>query len=783
MIYNIDFNIAGILISVVYYVFLKIQYSYESKSNRRFKIIVLTLFFANLFDMLTAITISYPSSVPLWLNYLVNIIYYILAVFCSLQVGEYVCLIIDKDGKPIIWDKINRGLVVIYSLLVVTSPVSHFLFYFDENLEYHHGTIYNFLFLLPILFMVYGLVRILVNKNKVPAKAFWAIISFISITLIGVIVQIILSSYLLSYFSASVAALIILFALETPDYVKLTETMQELENSRRKLERLKVRDDERSRTINSMMQVASWGLYFDSNGQIIDGLWSDEFFHMLGYKREDFDDEAYDLWGNSLHPDDKEESLKAFQDGLVGVKEYNQNFRLKNKDGEYHWYRGSGELVYDENGIVKSYQGYIQNIDIEVAHTKLAQDRAETLIELEKSQDMLKEAVAEAEQANRAKSQFLSNMSHDIRTPMNAIVGFTDLAIESIDDSELVKDYLKRIQVSSNHLLMLINDILDMSRIESGKVALKPEKVDLCELIDNMKDMFKKDADTHELEYIQDVDGISDRIVMCDKLRLNQVLMNCMGNSIKFTPAGGSVKICVKQDFESNIYHFTISDTGIGMNKEFIKHIFEPFERERTSTISKTEGTGLGMSITKSVVDMMDGKIWIESERGVGTTYFIDLPFEICSLDDLNNDISKEEKEEATFEEKAEFLKGKHFLLVDDNKTNRMVAKGVLGFYGMTIEEAEDGNQAIELYTNAMPDQFDLILMDIQMPVMGGYETADYIKNMSDVKKAAIPILAMTANAFEEDKKQCLEHGMVGHIAKPFKKEEIIEILYSVLAK
>jgi len=375
-------------------------------------------------------------------------------------------------------------------------------------------------------------------------------------------------------------------------------------------------------------------------------------------------------------------------------------------------------------------------------------------------------------------------MSHDIRTPMNAIIGFTDLALEDLSNEEQVRECLERIQSSGDHLLMLINDVLDMSRIESGKIVVEPAECNIKELVGNMCQMLLSQIEEKQLNLTFDASGVTDVFVMCDKLRINQILLNCVGNSIKFTEPGGHIGVLVEQlpgdEPGQGIYSFILSDTGIGMSADFVAHMFEAFERERSSTISRIQGNGLGMTITKNLVEMMNGTIDVESREGEGTTYVINIPFEIV---DRKPEEIEEEQEclDVSQEEMEEYLKGKHFLLVDDNKTNRLLAAGVLKAKGMTTEEAEDGSQAVSRIRLSYPGEFDMVLMDIQMPVMGGYEATDEIRSLSDPFLSTIPILAMTANAFEEDKQECLAHGMNGHIAKPYKADDLVRKMYECI--
>ena len=277
---------------------------------------------------------------------------------------------------------------------------------------------------------------------------------------------------------------------------------------------------------------------------------------------------------------------------------------------------------------------------------------------------------------------------------------------------------------------------------------------------------------------------MDESIVMCDKLRLNQILLNCVGNSIKFTPSGGYVEVRVQKTGYTDPDHadfiFIIADTGIGMSKEFLEHIFEPFERERTSTISKTQGTGLGMTITKKLVEIMGGTIDVESREGEGTTYTINLNLEVLhehsGVQDKEEDIN-----EVSIEDMVEFLKGRHFLLVDDNTTNRLLAKGVFKSRGMTADEAVNGEEAVKKVEESAFGEYDMILMDVQMPVMDGLTATDRIRALEDPELANLPILAMTANAFAEDRDECLAHGMNDYIAKPYKPDELIRKLYTCL--
>ena len=525
----------------------------------------------------------------------------------------------------------------------------------------------------------------------------------------------------------------------------------------------------------------------------------------------------------------------------------------------------------------------------------------------------LQVAVEKAETANRAKSTFLSNMSHDIRTPMNAIIGFTTLALSNIDDTDRVKDYLAKTLASSNHLLSLINDVLDMSRIESGKIHLEEVEVNLSDVLHDLKTIVSGQIYAKQLELYMDVMDVTDEDVYCDKTRLNQILLNLLSNAIKFTPAGGTVSVRVRQlagkVHGCGQYEFRIKDNGIGMSQEFAQKIFEPFERERTSTVSRIQGTGLGMAITKNIVDMMGGTIEVQTAQGKGTEFTVCVPmraqteqrpvekiteleglkalvvdddFNTCDsvtkmlvkvgmraewtlsgkeavlrarqalemsdvyhayiidwrLPDMNgievtrqirslhddtpiiiltaydwSDIEVEAKAagvtafcakpmfmsdlretlmsalgqksadavQGLLPEKNADFKGKHILLVEDNELNREIAQEILREYGFLVDSAENGAVAVEKVSTAAPGSYDLVLMDVQMPIMDGYTATRKIRALDDPARAKLPILAMTANAFDEDRRNALESGMNGFLSKPIVIDDLVQELRKIL--
>ena len=412
--------------------------------------------------------------------------------------------------------------------------------------------------------------------------------------------------------------------------------------------------------------------------------------------------------------------------------------------------------------------------------SKMIKIEKETNQKLNKLRVAAEDALKVAESASKAKSTFLSNMSHDIRTPMNAIIGFATLALDDIRDGKKVEDYLSKILSSSKHLLGLINDILDMSRIESGKVVLEEQETDLVTTLQELQSIMEGQAKERKLKLHVDYSNLRDRHVYCDKTRLNQVMFNLLANAVKFTSEGGSIWLTMSQleptyEVEDRaIYEIRVKDTGIGMDKAFIKHIFEPFERERTSTVSKIQGTGLGMAITKNIVDMMGGTIEVESQKGVGTEFIIRLELRLQAEAGVANEDGT--KQHGHAEGVAEFA-GKRLLLAEDNELNREIACMLLSKYGFVIDTAENGQEAVDLVAASAPDHYDLVLMDIQMPVMDGHEATRRIRNLEDKELAKVPVVAMTANAFDEDRKAAKECGMNGFISKPINMQEVVQAL------
>ena len=391
----------------------------------------------------------------------------------------------------------------------------------------------------------------------------------------------------------------------------------------------------------------------------------------------------------------------------------------------------------------------------------------------------LEKAVLEAKNANEAKTRFLFNMSHDIRTPMNAIIGFSELLEKHIDEKDKAIDYLGKIKSSSNFLLSLINYVLEMARIESGKLVLKKEVGCVTDLIESLIDVFEPGVKKKYITYSCETD-IQHKYVIGDEIKVREIFINIIGNSVKYTPEGGKISVSVKEEpFEKEnyiAYRIIVEDNGIGMSKEYLPHIFEEFSREHTSTESKVTGTGLGLPIVKSLIDMMGGTIEVESQPGCGTKMNVVLPFELASEKQILEEKQKEK------EKISDSILGKRVLLAEDNELNAEIAMTVLKENGLKAERAANGKQCIEMLKKMPEDYYDMILMDIQMPEMDGYEATKLIRNLDDAR-ADIPIVAMTANAFEEDRQKALESGMNAHVSKPVDMNMLFKVMTQILKK
>lgn len=463
-----------------------------------------------------------------------------------------------------------------------------------------------------------------------------------------------------------------------------------------------------------------------------------------------------------VHPDDQKMmrealKLKTVVSELSGKTEYVSAYKTL-VQGETHYYQFKYMRLENSSHIIAGFQ----NIDALIMKERKVQETLETALKAE-------------EKANRAKSMFLNSMSHDIRTPLNAIIGCTTLAAAHPDDPASIEKYLSRIAAAGNHLLSLVNDILDMNHIESGNVEIEHLPVNLPELMEKMEMILQSSVTEKRLHLTIDTEHVKHTDVLTDRLRLNQVFLNILSNSVKYTKEEGHILLRMEEQQDApegyGNYRFVVKDDGIGMSPEFVGHIFETFSREQTVTVSGIQGSGLGMSIAKHIVDLLGGDIQVTSEKGKGTETVVSLCLKLC---DSPVETGDESQETVNFE-------GKRILLVEDNELNREIATELLQESGFVIDTAEDGTIAVEKMLQAKPGQYDLILMDIQMPLMDGYKATKQIRRFAKPDVANIPIIAMTANAFEEDRDKAFQVGMNGYIAKPIDMTVMMETLKKFL--
>ena len=662
---------------------------------------------------------------------------------------------------------IYKGLVLLTILfevaLIVGNIWTHDIFFVSDLGEYQTGSLRKYLFYLQFLtYIVMGILNIIVMiiSSAEESKKYRPILAFVAFPILFGIFQ-------LLYADAPANSLGFMLGL----VVVYTYVV----------------DDERNKMLHE--KIAASDLKLEHDFEIIDGLTTEyTTLYYVNLITDQYEVYRFTEDAAPIKPfiDANQYSfskmMTAFANAIVHEDDKGkfiayaspENIRalLRNKKSDRLLFR---RLVGDELKWLEIVAVKFQDEDEEPRTAVIGAMIVDEQVKEEQEQKQaLEVAKSKAEDANLAKSSFLFNMSHDIRTPMNAITGYTAMAKKHMDDKEKVEDCLDKIDVSSQHLLKLINSILDMSRIESGNVAIEPKASDVITRSNFVFDMCRELAASKNIAFNLDTTLVKNPKVYIDELHVNQVLVNIISNAIKYTRDGGKVDFVVREQKSKKPgygdFVFVVDDNGIGMDKEFVNVIFDSFSREASSTVSGIEGTGLGMSIVKKLVDLMDGTIEIHSELEKGTRVIVTLPFRFqeTSLSDRMEELDKSKDVD---------FKGKRILLVEDNKMNREIATEILEEQGLIIETAEDGDIAVEKVKNSKPGYYDAVLMDIQMPRMDGYEATRQIRALDSKALSSIVIVAMTANAFEEDRQNALNAGMNEHVAKPIEVDKLFGTL------
>lgn len=773
MLYNIHYALASVIFLIIQFAYLLIQYNKDALTVKRFRELLFFMIIADIGDIITAVTISMSDVIPVWLNYLLNVLYLELTAACISLFPKYIHALLGKvKARTIILDRINNILLLIYAALCASTPITHLVFYFDDNRMYQHGMLYYAVYLMPMYLFIYSFIRLISNKKCFNKKQFYSIIFFIFFSMLGPTLQVLLpDNVLLDFFALSIATFIVISGLETPDFIQLEKALKELNENRILLQKAKMKEEEINKAVHEMTKSASWSLRMDADGNITETYWSDEFFWLLGYERAELDGREHLLWGDSLHPDDAESAMNAFMSGLTGQEAFDIYYRLRSKDGEYKWYRGTGELKSDSDTKGTVFLGIIQDTNDRVVQDALMKERLAFLDELQKSQEALKEALVKAEAADRAKSDFLANMSHEIRTPINAVLGLNELIARESTESN-IQMYSSNVADAGNALLSLVNDVLDFSKIEAGRMELAPADYELNILLRECKNMLTTKIITKGLAFnIKNNPDIPNSLYG-DEVRIRQVLVNLMNNAVKYTESG-SITLDVdyeQQDDKHVLLKFSVTDTGIGIREEDLPALFESFKRIDLEHNRKLEGSGLGLNIAKSFIELMGGTIDVSSVYGQGSTFTVHIPQLVkgdnkIGVFNMDNADSKKKKYVASFHAPNAKL-----LIVDDVPINIKVIKGLIRQTQVNIDAAESGPECLEKMATT---KYDLVLLDHMMPNMDGVEV---MKRLTEDKTHAnqdTPIIMLTANAILGAKEEYLELGFAGYLSKPVHPDEL----------
>ena len=513
-------------------------------------------------------------------------------------------------------------------------------------------------------------------------------------------------------------------------------------------------------TLHKALESGSWTSTYDENGNLSSVKWSSAFRSLIGFdSEEEFPDDHWESWFRLMYPDDrdkiKEEYKKTLAD-TTGESTCNIEFRMRTKNQDYHWFEAFGRILRREDGSPDTFYGILMDIN-----------------ERKKTEEKLKQSILLAQKANAAKTDFLSRMSHDIRTPINGIVGLLEIDEARFEDQEFIRDSHKKMRISADHLLSLINDVLEMSKLEDREIVLNREFISLIDLTTEIVTIVIDRATEAGIlwDYEKGKAEIPYPYIYGSPLHLRQIFLNIYSNCTKYTQPGGKITTIVDSLGDQDgicTYRWTISDTGRGMSPKFVKHIFDPFAQEEQDARSDYHGTGLGMAIVKKLIDKMNGTIEVTSQEGVGSTFVITIPFEIAQ---------PPASAQLPASEEPDSIEGVSLLLVEDNELNAEIAEVMLGDAGAKITTVHNGKEAVDLFADSPAGTFDAILMDVMMPVMDGLTATRTIRALPREDARTIPIIAMTANAFQEDARRCMEAGMNAHLAKPVQTEKVVKMI------
>lgn len=678
--------------------------------------------------------------------------------------------------------------VVVFFVLCLASYKTKWIFFIDGVGHYHRGTLNYITLVITYIYVVLAIGLVVKKYSSGDRETFLKmrryVVTFISTSAIGAFFQLVVFEGGYTQLGISLNFIIMFLEIYLDEVIKVkhlrdieevnTQLKQQKEELTEAVDKQKEQLKEITRLNNALGSnrliiesagIGIWGITFQNNGaprMIADN----KMKELLGVKSDISEEVCYSFWYDRILP----EALASVNDSVDEMRKgkFSENtYKWEHPEKGVIYVRCGGRLITQGEGVV-TLGGYHSDVDDIVK-----QEKAKML--------ELREAKRAAEEASKAKSDFLSNMSHDIRTPMNAILGFAQIMRRDYENNNLslekVNEYVNKISLTGDYLLRLINNILEVAKIDSGNITVDEAFTDLYDENNNAARFLMDQMKEKNLTFNADMD-IKHRYIYADMLKINEISMNLLSNAIKYTPNGGTIFMdfrevpCDKPGYAR--YENIISDNGIGMSKEFQRHLFEAFTREKNTTESKIVGSGLGMAIVKRLVDILGGTIEVESEPGKGTTFKVTMDHKIVEdPETFLEEQRKNKNDSVSFE-------GRRILLAEDNDFNAEIAADVLIEMGAIVEIAEDGVICIDMLEKSETGYYDVVLMDIQMPNLNGYEASAGIRELSDEVKANIPIIAMTANAFEEDKKAAIDAGMNGFVSKPFTIKELTEVLQKV---